>query len=95
MTSAGLDSNGRPIRNLSARQSEAIEWLAAGWTPDEAAILIDVPPSMIARWLRTDLMFRRTLMARRADPRPPEVDPMRVLLRRLRPGEPEQPWSEE
>jgi hypothetical protein len=54
-----------------------------------------VLPSLIAKWLRTDLLFRDGLAIRRSDPLPPDVDHLESVLRRFDPGEPEEPWAEE
>jgi hypothetical protein len=95
MTGASLNPNGRLLRNLSERQREAIEWLAAGHPPDEVAVLLHVAPAVIRKWLRGDLMFRAALAIRRSNPSPPIVDPLKSILRRIDTGEAERPWTSE
>jgi hypothetical protein len=95
MTDAGLNPDGRPLRKLSDRQKEAIEWLAAGYPTERVALLVHQLPALVAKWLRSDLMFRDALAARRSNPRPPSVDLLESALRRFDPGELEQPWAEE
>jgi hypothetical protein len=95
MTGPTENANGRPLRNLSARQKQVIEMLAAGYSVDEAAQLVGVPPALIRKWKRTDLRFRNALVGRKADPQPPVVDLFDLMDRWLRIGEPEQPWAAE
>jgi hypothetical protein len=95
MTGPTENANGRPLRNLSERQKQAIEWLAAGRRVDEAARLVGIPSALIRKWQRTDLRFRNALVGRQSDPRPPDVDLFRMAHAWLRIGEPEQSWAAE
>lgn len=93
--SASTTPAGRPLRCLSGLQREVIEWLAAGYKPDQVAVMVHVPPARITKWLRKDLMFRSVLTMRRADPRPSAVPELESMLHRLKAPEPEQGWASE
>lgn len=56
--------------------------------------MLSMRPALVTRWLRNDLIFRAVLAYRKANPRPPAVDPLEWILRSIR-TEPEQPWAAE
>ncbi|MEA2579147.1 MAG: hypothetical protein QOE83_39 [Actinomycetota bacterium] len=95
MNDREVNAEGRPVRAISKRQREAIEWLASGRTVDQVANLIHVSPALVSRWKREDLLFRVVLETRKSDPSPAQVDLLDLVVQMLDRPDQGQPWSSE